>query len=43
MLLYASGLTGSGLILYFVIRAYLQRLRIEASLATGTPQGASDA
>jgi len=42
MLLYVSGITGSGLILFFVIRAYIQRLRIEASLATGAPQGASD-
>ena len=38
-LLYASGLLGCALIFFFVFRAYLQRRRIEASLATGTAGG----
>jgi uncharacterized protein len=32
--LYASGLTGAGLIFIFVIRAYIHRRRVEASMAT---------
>lgn len=31
-ILYASGIAGGGLILFFVLRAYLQRRRVEASL-----------
>ncbi len=41
-LLYASGLTGAGLILIFVIKANLYRRRVQASLVT-TPQGTARA
>ncbi len=37
-LLYISGITGCLLIFYFVVKAYLQRRKIEASLATGIPK-----
>jgi hypothetical protein len=35
IVLYASGVLGAAIIVFFVIRAYLQRQRIQASLATG--------
>jgi uncharacterized membrane protein YfcA len=38
VLLYASGLAGTSVIFLFVVRAYLQRRRIEASLASSVPR-----
>jgi hypothetical protein len=38
VLLYASGIVGTLIIFLFVIRAYLQRRKIEASLSAGVPR-----
>ncbi len=40
-LLYASGASGACVILFFVLRAYLERQRIRESLAGGKPVGAA--
>ncbi len=40
-LLYVSGITGACVILFFVLRAYLERQRIRESLAAGKPAGAA--
>jgi len=37
IILYASGIGGGGLILFFVFRAYIQRRRVEASLTRTQP------
>ena len=38
-LLYASGLAGTGVILYFVFRAYSERQKIKESLTVGKVDG----
>ncbi len=40
VLLYASGLVGAAIILFFVFRAYLERRRVHASLAAGAEPAA---
>jgi uncharacterized membrane protein YfcA len=40
-LLYASGISGAAVILYFVLRAYMERQRLRESLAVGKPAGAA--